>query len=1285
MRLLRLPGSGFVCGMTIVFLGPVCNAYGQAVDTQPASASPQAAAQAGVPQPAGGLAGAIAALLAQARYWQAQNQPAQSLQSLHRVLQLAPSNADALALRVKVELAQGDGIAAKQDLATLQQVQPSYSNIPALLQLQNEAANPVDTSALSAARAAARAGHYTQAVSLYQQSFHGSTLPNAYATEYYQTLAGTPDGYNAALAGLGDLISANPNDLQSQLAFATIQTYQPTARAAGIARLASLNAYPKIGLQVQNAWRQGLTYLPEDTGSVPLYQAYLAKYPGDVAVTGRLAAALTPQPLTQAETEAENRSSGFEALKTNQLDTASSLFQAALDANPNDADALGGLGLVRLRQGRSAAAQDLLRRAIAANPDEQAQWQAALNGASRGAAYAAASSLINQGELSGAEQQLRAIIAGGGDVTGAEAMLADVQTRQGDFEGAASSWRGVLSSDPDNGPALVGLGTILVRQGDQQGANELFQRAKANGQGALVASAQAEALRNQAQQVTDPTVALALYRASVAAAPDDPWARLDLARELLNAGQDAEARQQMEELTALPTPSVADLQAAALFAAEDGRQADAAALVARLPPSGLTPDMLAIQSRGALQQQIANAQAQAVGNPALDRQLLVTMAASPDPDGSRGAAIASALAKSGDPTGAQLAIQAAIAANPGAGGAALISYAGTLLAIGQDAPAAQIVQDLQASGGLTADQQAALASLRDGLAVRASDRLAGQGKLAEAYNQLAPSLAQSPQDPILNAALARLYVANHQPRQALAIDQALLRNNPDDLDARAGAVDAAIAAQDWQDAGTLVQEGETAQPNEPRIWLMAADLARAHGDNGTALTNLRTAQNLRDQQLVAQSGGSSAVVLASATPISVNPFGSVSGTGGTGTDVNAVPSVLETQGGLDTTNQVQTDPMSQQIASQISDLQKVQTPTIQAGISLESRSGSTGLDQLQTVGTPIIGTYSPHGVGTITITATPTFLTAGQVSGDPTSQSKFGSDALDTLASPGNQSAAGIGMNAAFSLPWLKANIGSTPFGFHTENLIGGVELDPSFGNGVQLSLSAQRLPVTDSLLSYASTRDPNSGIVFGGVLRDREAGQISMSAGPGYVYAGGGVDQLSGQHVATNTEIEFNAGGDYPVEQAPTNSTNVGANITYFSYSKNLRFFTLGQGGYFSPQSYFAATVPIDYKETDGKLSWNVGGSVGLQSYSENRSPYFPIDAGLQSQLVTAAATSTFLQAFYPADTNSGIIGGAHGSFEYQLHDSLVVGGSLDYDRSADWNNTQALVYVRYLIGGTP
>ena len=93
-----------------------------------------------------------------------------------------------------------------------------------------------------------------------------------------------------------------------------------------------------------------------------------------------------------------------------------------------------------------------------------------------------------------------------------------------------------------------------------------------------------------------------------------------------------------------------------------------------------------------------------------------------------------------------------------------------------------------------------------------------------------------------------------------------------------------------------------------------------------------------------------------------------------------------------------------------------------------------------------------------------------------------------------------------------------------------------------------------------------------------------------------------------------------------------------YFTYAKNLDHFTLGQGGYFSPQSYFAALLPLTFTRRLDNLTWSVGGSVGAQSYTENSSPVFPNNGALQSQLdALAAGNPTIVDELIPARRRPG------------------------------------------------
>ena len=314
---------------------------------------------------------------------------------------------------------------------------------------------------------------------------------------------------------------------------------------------------------------------------------------------------------------------------------------------------------------------------------------------------------------------------------------------------------------------------------------------------------------------------------------------------MLAAGDQQGARAVISDLADGPRSTVDALRAAALFASEDNRPQEAAALVARLPPSARTAQMRSLQSDAQLAADIQSATL--LGGGAARARLLM-LAASPDPDGTRGALIARAFIGLGDPAGAGDAIATALAATRSPASGQRIQYAGALLEAGQEQEARAMLHGIDATGGLTAVQGAAISRLRAGMAVRSSDQLARDGQYADAYDRLAPALARDPQSPDLNMALARLYQASGEPRHAFDINTALLRREPNNIDARRAAVGAAIELGDYEQAGKLVEEARRLTPDNPRTWLMSAELNKARGKNRQALQDLRAAQALRQQE-----------------------------------------------------------------------------------------------------------------------------------------------------------------------------------------------------------------------------------------------------------------------------------------------------------------------------------------------------------------------------------------------------------------------------------------------------
>jgi cellulose synthase operon protein C len=1228
-------------------------------------------------------------LLDQANYWSGQNRPYEAESSLNRLLRAEPDNPDALALLAQLQAQKGDRSGAQATLAHLHKLRPDDSRIASVEQAIR--VGNIDPDALADARRLAQGGHNVEAVARYQHLFQGTSPPTSMAVEYYETLSGTEGGWDLAKAGLGRAATAAPGDMRAQLAYAQLLTYREPTRMEGAQRLSVLTRSPQVETAATKAWRQALEWMPIGPSSIPAYEAWIADHPNDPGINRRLEQAQNPVR-TPADEAALTRSGGFTFLSAGRIPEAEKAFLTVLAKSPQDPDALGGLGLVRLRQGNASEARTLLSSAIAADPTHKARWEAALQGASVGEDYAAARAMIQRGQLDAAERQLRAIIASGGDVSGAQLMLADVLGRRGDLPGAETQYRAVLTRQPSNADAMVGLAQVLNRQGRGTEAETLLDHAQNAGNNRVVGQIRRDGLRQQATLTADPVSKEALLRAASAADPSDPWTRLDLARALSATGKKAEARLIMAEVTGGSHPSSDALRASALFAAEDGRPADAVAFVSRMPAGARTPDMRALLAQAGLQNDIRNAISLGAVNPTAAREKLLTLAAQPDPDGARGVAIAGAFLQMHNPAGARDALATAQAATRTATPAQRIAYAGLLLQAGDERGAQILIRTLDGSSGLSPEQTAALNRLRAGAAIREADRLNTDHRQADAYDVLAPALARDPSNPEINLAVGRLYAGADEPRKALAINQAVLARDSSNLVAREAALGAAIQASDWARADALVREGIANAPDDPRVWIMAATFDRARGNLQRSYDDLRRARTLRRQEMGVEQpeafdrSSANAHRLDRDTPTdndvsamnaSDNPFRH-------GNSLTSTASSVSGFGYLPTSSANPPDALLQDIDHQIGSVQEDLSPKVTLGPSFRSRTGSSGLDQLNEISLPSQLITRPFGYGILTSTITPVFLSSGDVQATTYGQASFGTGVFPGRLTPPSQHAEGVGLSTAYQLGWVKADVGSSPIGFQQHNILGGVEISPGLTDNTHLRIVGERRAVTDSVLSYAGTKDPGTGTAWGGVTRTRGHGQLEFSMRDINFYLGGGYAVLDGQNVASNHEYEAGAGGTYPLWRNLTDELRLGVDIVYFGYDKNLRFFTLGQGGYFSPQAYFATLFPLKYTSKHDDLTWSLGGSIGYQTYNEKASAVFPNNPSLQSQLSTLSSTSsTPVSTSYPSRTASGVVGGASGSLEYRVSKSLALGGEASYQHAGDWSETIGRLYGRYIFDG--
>jgi len=1201
---------------------------------------------------------AVDLLVRQAQHWLTLDQADRAASSMERALAAAPSDPAVLTMAVQVEAARNNRASATTYFTRLQAANPTPDQQRAASQALQQSS--LDRAGLDEARRLARDGRPDDAVARYRAAFGGNLPPDIYALEYYQTLAATQSGRDQGLQGLSRLADRTGATAAERLARAQALTYSPATRMLGIRLLASMADDQAISAAAQRVWRESLTYYGDDPTVTPLIDAFHRRFPTDTELR---AAPAAPPPAAASATVRPDpgdpaRRDGYAQLEAGKLDASAAQFQTALAMNPADADALGGLGIVRLRQGRPEDALPLLERAVAADATKAANWQKPLAGAQFGTDLGRAQDATRRGDIAAAEAALRQ--ATQRDVTDkadAFTQLGQLLQRQGNLPEAQEMFRSALADRPNFAPARQGLDQAMrgERVPDEQ-------RQASAAPTAAPAATSSDRLRQDAAGSGDPMVAIALLRNGVAQAPADPWVQLDLARSLKRVGRAAEGRAQMEDLAArLGTPDAN--YAAALLAQEDGRLADAEAFLGRIPPRARTPDM----ARFAARLRTARDIAQAATSPDA-RMALLQIAARPDPTGQTAADVITALGRNADPAGAiagaEAAARAATAANRTLGPAARLLIASALLGAGDDDLAASMASTVEAGGHLTPAQINDIAQMRVGIAIRAADRLNEAGDQTRAFDKLRPALASNPEDTGVQLALARLYQGAKRPADAQRLTDAVLTRDPSNVEARAAAVDAAIANGDLRRARALSAQARTLTPDDSRVLLLQARVARADGDDTQARVLLEAAAAQRRLELASAGAAPATTRTIAGTGPGVadrlaNPFGAP----------DALPQ-SDPGTGI-------TDPVGRDIARALAETQKDLASDVTVGAGLRTRSGTAGLDKLAAISAPISASTSAGSLGgRITATVTPMSLDAGHLPTDTASLRRFGSNAgLNTALTATTTSAVGVGLGLAYRRDdSFRVDVGASPIGFLAQNVLGGVEFAPHLGP-VTFRIDAERRSVTDSLLSYGGMRDPGTREVWGGVVRDGAHAQFEIPLGAGYVYAGGGYSSFTGRNTASNNRTEAGAGFAYPILKGPDYELRTGVDLVYFAYANNQSGFTLGQGGYFSPQSYTAINLPVDYRATVGDLTYRVGGTAGYARFNANGSPLYPNNPAMQAQAEIAALANSADVATNPAQNRGGFVGGVRLDLDYALSTNWSIGAGLRFDKAADWQETNVSV----------
>src|SRR5438552_846803 len=541
---------------------------------------------------------------------------------------------------------------------------------------------------------------------------------------------------------------------------------------------------------------------------------------------------------------------------------------------------------------------------------------------------------------------------------------------------------------------------------------------------------------------------------------------------------------------------------------------------------------------------------------------------------------------------------------------------------------------VKARADLTDKQRAAINEIWSTWSVRTAEEAQQNKKPERAIAILTDAERELPNDPKIYAALASVYMRQHDYQRALSVYELWGMTGAEAGDYRAAA-GTALAAHKSDLADHFLEQGLQHYPNDPELLQMMAKKAVAHGQYKEAQGYLKSAlratrnpdvnkQSFRGGEQDSSKRGTGPTPGGGADPRISTPTSSTDMPACRQTITYRMPEVFHVQlvsanlddqenaspNGANQSNGNQSNPSQanpnqsntdqnnanqdsvnpqanaekqQQIQDQIDVVQNRNTPFGDVGSAATGRAGDAGIDRLIIEDGTVGGSVSAGNMVRFGVEAHGVYL----FSGTPNGQSKFQFGTLPRGATFGQQTTAGVAGEVQISTATFGLDFGVSPQGFPVENLTGGIRFRPLGG---PFTFLAVRDSVKDSLLSYAGTRDPGTGVVWGGVVSNTGTLQLDHKGTRAGQYASASGSYITGKNVPNNWEVSGNAGFYFVVAKG----LSLGINVTGMHYQKNLSFFSLGQGGYFSPQQYGLASIPISWFSRHQRFEYAIRASLG-------------------------------------------------------------------------------------------
>lgn len=357
------------------------------------------------------------------------------------------------------------------------------------------------------------------------------------------------------------------------------------------------------------------------------------------------------------------------------------------------------------------------------------------------------------------------------------------------------------------------------------------------------------------------------------------------------------------------------------------------------------------------------------------------------------------------------------------------------------------------------------------------------------------------------------------------------------------------------------------------------------------------------------------------------------------------------------------------------ELTELDTPQARLGFTERWRSGDSGLDKLTASRRPIVeGVYVYNDVHRVALRLDNVNLDSGSMRPNEVVGSyplapqpyKFNPDTDINAGIEPRLSYLFDGWNSYY------AELGATPLDAPINSEVAWRLGTRRNVKGGWWQVEAASQPVRDSMLSYVGMRDPYEGKKWGRVLETgfSVAGYMKLEKGWG-VYGKSEYGKLDGDDVKRNDVIRLSLAIGKDLGLNDFDYFSVGPYLGYVTYDKNLNHFTVGNGGYFSPQDMYTFGLGASAVTPEGK-QYIVSGELqlGYQIQEEDRSPFFPLNPDGH---------------FYDDNDEAGFGGKVFLRGVRRLDDHWQIGGSIEAQVSPEYDNYAAMLFLRWNFKGRP